>query len=641
MNGSAPDASPALRRMLAGMVLIVLATFAAYAPALRAGFIWNDSDYVTAPALRSWSGLGRIWFKLGATQQYYPFLHSAFWVEHQLWGDAPLGYHLLSVALHATSAILLLVLLRRLAVPGAAFAALVFALHPVCVESVAWVSEQKNTLSTVFYLLAAISYLRFIDQRRPGRYARASLFFVLAVLSKTVTATLPAALLVLVWWRTGRLSWRRDVVPLLPWLVFGAAAGLFSGWVERHYVGAEGSAFALTGLERLLLASRAVWFYAGKLVWPADLIFFYPRWTITSTSLAGYGFLLAGLAVFAVLVALCRRSRAPLAGALFFVGTLFPTLGFFNIYAFIFSYVADHWQYLASLGVIVPLCAGFAGTARGLALPVRQTAAAALLAVLGVLTWRQAGMYRDMETFYRTTIAKNPGAWMAHNNLGVFLTQNKRPGAQAEFEAALRVRPDYVPAQYNLGACLLDAGHAEEAVEHLQKALGTRHRDEVHLYLGEAFAELHRYDEAAAQYAIDTQLEPDNGAAWFGLGNALSRQGKLEAAASAFTEAVLVAPKDPEPAFALGDTFVALGRYPAAAAAYRRGLALAPDRAYAHANLGNVLLLSGQVEAAVAEYREALRERPGDPALAECLRRALEMQNSGAAPDGPGADTRR
>jgi tetratricopeptide (TPR) repeat protein len=625
--------------MLAGMALIVLASFAAYAPALRAGFIWNDSDYVTEPALRSWSGLGRIWFKLGATEQYYPFLHSAFWVEHQLWGAAPLGYHLLGVALHATSAILLLVLLRRLAVPGAAFAALVFALHPVCVESVAWVSEQKNTLSTVFYLLAAISYLRFVDRRRPGRYALASLLFVLAVLSKTVTATLPAALLVLAWWRTGRLSWRRDVVPLLPWLVFGAAAGLFSSWVERHYIGAEGPAFALTGLERLLLASRAVWFYAGKLVWPADLIFFYPRWTITSTSLAGYGYLVAALAGFAVLVAFRRRRRAPLAGALFFVGTLFPTLGFFNIYAFIFSYVADHWQYLASLGVIVPLCAGLAWAARGLALPVRQTAAAALLAVLGILTWRQAGMYRDMETFYRTTLAKNPGAWMAHNNLGVFLTENKRPGAQAEFEAALRVRPDYVPAQYNLGVCLLDSGHPEEAVEHLKKALGTRHRDEVHLYLGEALADLHRYDEAAAQYAIDTQLEPDNGAAWFGLGNALSRQGKLEAAAPAFAAAVLVAPKDPEPAFALGDTLVALGRYPAAAAAYRQGLARAPDRAYAHANLGNVLLLSGQVAAAVAEYREALRERPGDPALAECLRRALEEQNSRATVEGSGAAT--
>ena len=626
---SIPSLVPA--RTLAGMALIVLACFAAYAPVFRAGFIWNDSDYVTAPELRSLAGLCRIWFKVGATEQYYPFLHSAFWFEHRLWGDAPLGYHLLNVALHATSAILLLILLRRLAIPGAWLAAFVFALHPVYVESVAWVSEEKNTLSTVFYLLAAISYLRFVDRRKPGCYVLASLLFVVANLSKTVTATLPAALLVLAWWRTGTLSWRRDVVPLLPWLVFGAAAGLFSGWVERHFVGADGAAFALSGLERLLLAGRVVWFYAGKLVWPADLIFFYPRWTITSTSPAAYACVLAVLAALAVLVVICRRSRGPLAGALFFGGTLFPTLGFFNVYGFIFSYVADHWQYLPSLGVIVPLCAGLAWAARGLDLPVRRTAAAALLAVLAVLTWRQAGMYNDMETFYRTTLVKNPGAWMAHNNLGAYLLQNRLPGARAEFEAALCVRPDYVPAHYNLGLILLDSGHPEEAVVHLEKALGTRHRDEVHLYLGEALAELHRYAEAEAQYAVATRLEPDNGEAWFGLGNSIARQGRLEEAARVLAAAELVVPENPDLSFALGDVLVGLQRYPLAAAAYRRGLARAPDHAYAHANLGNILVLNGQIAAAIDEYREALRLRPGDPALAASLRRALEMQISGTA----------
>jgi Flp pilus assembly protein TadD len=607
---------------LRNWALIVFASFAAYAPALTAGFIWNDSDYVTEPALQGWSGLGRIWFKLGATEQYYPLLHSFFWIEHKLWGDAPLGYHLLSVALHATSAILLLVLLRRLAVPAAGFAALVFALHPVCVESVAWVSEQKNTFSTVFYLLAAISYLRFDEQRRPGRYVLASLLFLLAMLCKTVTATLPAALLVVAWWRNGGLSWRREVAPLLPWFGAGIAVGIFSGWVERHYVGAEGAAFALSGLERLLLASRAVWFYISKLVWPSDLIFFYPRWTISSADPAGYAYLVAALAVFAGLAAWRRHTRGPLAGALLFVGTLFPTLGFFNVYAFIFSYVADHWQYLSSLGMIGALSAGLAWVARGLPPAVRGTAAATLLVILGCLTWRQAGMYHDMETFYRTTLAKNPGAWMAHNNLGVFLLENKRPGAASEFEAALLVRPNYVPAHYNLGVCLLDAGHPAEAAAHLQLALGTRHRDRVHLYLGEALSGMGRYPEAADQYARATELEPDNAKAWSGLGNALAHQEKSALAAEAFATAMRLAPDDPEPAFALGDTLVTLEHYPEAAVAYRRGLTLAPDRAYAHANLGNILLMGGQVAAAVAEFREALRERPDDPTLTEMLHQA-------------------
>jgi tetratricopeptide (TPR) repeat protein len=617
---------------MAGMALIILATVAAYAPVFHAGFIWNDPDYVTAPTLQSWSGLWRIWTQLGATEQYYPFLHSAFWVEHRIWGDSPLGYHLLNVALHAASAVLLLVLLRRLAVPGAWLAAFVFALHPVCVESVAWVSEEKNTLSTVFYLAAAIAYLRFIDLRRRDRYALAALLFVLAVLSKTVTATLPAALLVLAWWRTGRLSWRRDAVPLLPWFAFGAVAGLFSGWVERHYIGAEGSAFDLGGLQRLLLASRAVWFYAGKLVWPADLIFFYPRWTISSDSLAAYGYLIGVLALLAGLVALARRNRAPLAGALFFAGTLFPTLGFFNVYAFVFSYVADHWQYLACLGVIVPLCAGFAWATRSLPRPAQLGAAAALLAVLAGLTWRQAGMYNDMETFYRTTIAKNPGAWMAYNNLGTYLDEHKLPGAMDQYKAALRIRPDYIPAQFNLGVALLDSGRFEEAVGHLRKAAGTRHRDNVHLYLGEALADLHRYAEAASEYSLHTQLEPDNGAAWLGLGNALASQGTLREAAAALATAARLMPQNPEPVFGLGDALAQLGRYPEAAAAYRRGLALAPDRAEARNNLGNVLILSGQVGAAVTEFREALRRRPGDPAIQKSLQWALELQTQGGVP---------
>jgi Flp pilus assembly protein TadD len=621
-------ATPSFRRPLAEIGLILFATFAAYAPTFRAGFIWNDDDYVTSAALRSWTGLGKIWFKLGATEQYYPVLHSAFWLEHRFWGDAPLGYHLLNAALHVTSAALLLALLRRLAVPGALLAALVFALHPVCVESVAWVSEQKNTLSTALCLAAALAYFGFVERRTAGRYALAALLFVLALFSKSVTATLPAALLVVLWWRQGSLLWRRDVAPLLPWLVLGAAFGLFSGWVERHYIGAEGAAFTLTGVERLLLASRAVWFYFGKLVWPSELIFFYPRWHISAASPAAYIYLVAALAVLAALILLARRQRAPLAGALLFAGTLFPTLGFFNVYAFIFSYVADHWQYLASLGVIVPLCAGFTCCTRGLLPAVRVAMAAALLFVLGFLTWQQAGMYRDMETFYRTTLRKNPDAWMAHNNLGVYLRENKRPGDQAEFEAALRVHPDYVPAQYNLGVCLLDAGHPAEALEHLQRASGTRHKDAVHLYLGEALAALHRDAEAETQYAIHAQLDPTSGAAWCGLGGAQVRQGKSAAAAESFARAEAAAPTDPEPAFALGDALVTLERYPAAASAYRRGLTLAPGRAYAHANLGNILLMEEQVAAAVTEFRAALHSRPNDPQLQESLQRALAVQAS-------------
>jgi hypothetical protein len=223
--------------------LVSLAVLAAYWPSLGGDFLWDDAGHVTNPTLQSWTGLARIWTEPGATQQYYPLLHTTFWLEHQLWGDAPIGYRLVNVLWHALSACLLVVLLRRLAVPGALLAGWIFALHPVATESVAWIAEQKNTLSTVFYLLAALAWLRFEDDRRPVRYAIATTWFVAALLTKTMTATLPAALLVLAWWRRGKLSWRNDTRPLVPWLVLGFGGGLFTAWFEHTGIGAQGAEF--------------------------------------------------------------------------------------------------------------------------------------------------------------------------------------------------------------------------------------------------------------------------------------------------------------------------------------------------------------------------------------------------------------
>ena len=252
--------------------LIFGATFLAYLPAVHGGFLWDDEGHVTKPELQSFHGLVRIWGEVGATQQYYPLLHSAFWVEHRLWGDSLVGYHLMNLLLHAGAACLVVAIMRRLALPGAGLAGLLFALHPVCVESVAWISEQKNTLSAVFYLGAMLAYLHFDRDRRRSHYYLALGLFLLALLSKTVTATLPAALLVIFWWQRARLDWRRDVLPLAPWLLLGACGGLFSAWMERTIIGAGGAEFALTPVQRGLVAGRAICFYLGKLAWPASTL---------------------------------------------------------------------------------------------------------------------------------------------------------------------------------------------------------------------------------------------------------------------------------------------------------------------------------------------------------------------------------
>ena len=539
--------------------LLFLAVFAAYAPALRGGFLWDDDGHVTRPDLRSLHGLGRIWFEVGATQQYYPVLHSAFWIEHRLWGDAPVGYHLVNVLLHAAAACLFALVLRRLAVPGAWLAGAIFALHPVCVESVAWISEQKNTLSLVCYLLAALIYLRWREgegagppARRRWLYGGATAFFLLALLSKSVTATLPAALLVVQWWKHGKLSWRKDVLPLLPWLAAAGAAGLFTAWVERRYIGAQGSAFDLGPLERCLLAGRVAWFYLGKLLWPSNLIFIYPHWTLRAGDPRQWIPLLAALAAALVLARLARHPggeagacrRGPLAALLLFVGSLFPALGFFNVYPFLFSYVADHFQYLASLGVLALAAAGgrraFAAVPSG----VSVLAGTAVLGLLGSLTWRQCRIYRDSPTLYRATIARNPDAWLAQFNLGDALLQEGRLAeAMAYYREAVRARPDYIEARNNLGGVLARLGRVPEAIAQFEAGLRFRPGDaKLHYNLANALADAGRLPEAVGEYQRALQLRPGYAGAHYHLGLALRALGRRPEAESQLREAARLAP---------------------------------------------------------------------------------------------------
>ncbi len=565
-----------------GFALFVV-TLVAYAPAITAEFIWNDSDYVTAPELRSLSGLWRIWFEVGATEQYYPLLHSAFWVQHQLWGDAPTGYHLVNIFLHATAACLLVATVRRLAIPGAWLAGFIFALHPVHVESVAWISEQKNTLSLVFYLIAALLYLRFEQERRRNLYLAATGVFVLSLLSKSVTATLPAAILVVLWWKRGRLEWRRDALPLLPWLVLGAAMGVFSGWVEKTYVGAQGSEFDLSLLQRSLLAGRVAWFYVGKLFWPADLIFIYPRWTVDPTQAWQWLFSLAVVVALVALWLIRGRWRAPLAAGLFFGGSLVPTLGFFNVYAFIYSYVADHWQYLPSIGLVVLASAGMTRALAAKSAGWRLGLPGALLAVLAILSFQQSRMYADMRTFYATTIAKNPECWMAYNNLGNLLrNRGEFQLARVQLQEALRVRPDLYKVHYNLGNVLWDLRLPSDATRSYERAL---------------------------------ELKPDYPDAHNHLGRVLLSQGRRTEALHHLQEALRLDPGYHDARNNLGMALRDMGRLDEAVAEFERVIRVEPLMAAAHLNLALTLSILGRTSEATESYQTARRLNPRIPEL--------------------------
>ena len=585
-------------RSVALWLLLVVVTLAAYWPALRGGLVWDDDAHVTKAALRSWAGLGRIWFELGATQQYYPVLHSAFWLEHRLWGDAVLGYHLLNVGLHAACAGLLVLVVRRLALPGAWLAGLLFALHPVHVESVAWITEQKNTLSLLFYLLAALAYLRFDRERQAVFYWIATGLFALMLLTKTVTASLPAALLVVFWWQRGRLDWRRDLVPLVPWFVLGAAGGLFTAWVERALIGADGAAFDLGWVQRALLAGRVVWFYLGKLFWPAELIFTYPRWTIAAGVPWQYLFPAALLALLGTLWALRTRGRGPLAGLLIFGGSLFPVLGFFNVFPFKYSYVADHFQYLASLGVIVPVAAGLAAAWLRLTDPGFRRAglllAALLLAALALLTRRQAADYRDSEALYRATLARNPASFMAHSNLGVILAlvPEQRSAAIAHFSAALRINPDLQETHYNLANALSKTpGQAEAAIAHYHTALKLKpDYTDAHNNLAILLMKIPgQQREAIGYYEIALRLRPSDANIHFNLALALLKQtGRLTDAITHLEAVLRLQPNDAEAHNKLGEALLLTSRSAESRAYFEAALLIKPAYRAAKENLAKL-----------------------------------------------------
>ncbi len=550
--------------------LLAAAVVVAYLPALRAGFVWNDDTYLTNNrTLDGGAGLRAIWADPRANEQYYPLVFSSFWVEKRLWGLRPLGYHLVNVLLHAASALLLWRLLRRLAVGGAWFGAALFALHPVCVESVAWVTERKNTLSLLLSLLAALAYLAWSERRaavaghgarrghapdlppwyrRPGAlYAGALALFTLALLAKTTAALLPAVLLVLAWWRAGRLG-GADVRPLVPFFAIGAALALNTAWLETTVVRASGSEWALSPAGHLVLAGRAVAFYAGKLVWPTDLAFIYPRWAIDAAAARQWPPALAALAVLAAAWALRGRlGRGPLAAALLFGGVLVPALGFFNVYAMRYSWVADHFAYQA-VAVGAACVAAAIATLAGSSLARRRAAAAAgvaVLAALGTLTFRHAEEFAGAETLWRATLARNPGCFMCHTNYGFLLyRQGRVADAIDHFRASLRLKPDNVPALLNLAKVDEDRGRLDEAASELRQALAVDPADPTVLVnLGTVYTKAGRYEDAIGAYRDALRYpSPDDYLAHNGLGVALIRQGRRTEAVEEFREALRLRP---------------------------------------------------------------------------------------------------
>jgi len=642
---------------LAAGAALFLTTAAAYLPVRDAGYIWDDDSYITTNAtLWTPGGLGRIWSDFRATPQYYPLVFTTFWIEYRLWGLNPLGYHAVNVVLHACSALLLWRVLRRLELPGAWVIAAVFAVHPVHVESVAWVTERKNVLSGLMYLVAAWSYLRFdpgllrsdAPARNPAFYVPALFAFCLALVSKTVTGTLPAALLLLAWWKKGRLA-LRDAAPMLPMFAAAVVMSRITVATEKYHVRTVDLDLGLTFIDRVLLAGRAAWFYASKLIWPRNLAFSYEKWRIDSTAWWQWVFPAALVLVVAGLwLARHRIGRGPLAAALFFVGTLFPALGFVDVYPFRYSWVADHFQYLASIGPIAAVIAAAAIVARRIHRLAAMAPAVGLLATLAALTYAQCGIYRDQESLWTDTIRKNPTGWMAHENLGGYLARQGRfDEARFHFERAAALNPDrsrsssheafaamtagdYSRAielfereqsevgdtpfiQVNLGLCRMELGQYEAALRHFDTAIAMRaEHAPAWFHRGRLLFRLKRPIEAEAALERALQHDRTNVEAYRLIARLLAARGQLDAAAKQLDEALVVKPND---VATLHDSAMLLarrGHVSEALARARRAMTIAPQSGDAHRLLGMLLLQSGDAAAGIEALRRAAELSPTD-----------------------------
>ncbi len=483
------DRGTAGRKFFLGALLAVL-TVLVYLPSTRCGFIWDDDCYVTDnQCLESTEGLKQIWLNLKTNKQYYPLVFTSFWIEHFFFGHQPLVYHFNNILLHAANAVLLWMILGRLRVPFAWIAAAVFALHPINVETVAWITERKNLLSAFFSGFSLLAYFRVFPpaERRDGTadfvsetgrtasYFLSLAFFSCALFSKTVTAVLPVVILILFWWRKKRIE-SRQLLTLLPFFVFSGLAATVTIVLEKGHAGACGPPWDLTFVERILIAGRALWFYAAKLFWPDRMIFIYPRWSIDVFSVWPYLFPLGFMALLAALWWGRRRlGRAPLVAVLVYAVILSPALGFINFYPMRYSFVADHFQYLAGIPLVAMAVGGlgYFSSRRGKDKTCCIRALClVLLLVLGFRSWQEQGKFQSAETLWKDTLAKNKNCWMAWVHMGNILAMEKREVAAAEqhFRTALEIAENF-EAHINLGHILEARGAFAAAEDHYEQAL--------------------------------------------------------------------------------------------------------------------------------------------------------------------------
>ncbi len=621
--------------------IILFLTLVVYIPAMQAGFIWDDDLFLTKnPLIKASDGLYRFWFTTEPLD-YFPLVSTSLWLEWRLWGIHATGYHVVNIVLHAISSVLIWLVLRRLKIPGAWLAALIFAVHPVNVESVAWITERKNTQPMVFYLLTILAYLRFEEDAKRRWYLLALFLHFLALLGKPSIVMLPFVLLGCVWWQRGSIT-RTDLARSVPFFMLSAFFGLLTVWFQYNVAIGDDIVRTDNFLGRLAGAGCAVWFYLYKALIPYNLSFMYPRWEINSASVISYVPVILLSGFFALFWRYQKGwGKAFMFGLGYFVVTLFPVLGFFDINFMRFSLVTDHWQYTSIIGVIALAVGLGAWTSRDWRGPRRQLARVAALAVVcmfSLLTWVQCHVYKDLESLWRDTIAKNPKAWMAHSNLGTLLaSQGKFDEAIEHCSEALRINPTHAWIQGALANALAAQGRLDEAISHFSEAV-TFKPDfaEAHNDLGLALKKQGRVEEAISHFLEAVKIKPDFAEAQLNLGLALAEQGRVGDAVEHFYEAVRADPELGDAHYNLGLALAFQGRRDEAISYLSQAVKIKPTFAEAHLNLGALLASQGRLEEAIGHFQEALRIKPDFVQAKQYLTLALrDSQRQGDVSSAP------
>jgi len=655
------------RDWLWGLIL-VLAVIVAYSPVWWAGYIWDDDVVVTAnPVIIGPFGLKEIWTTSAA--DICPLTLTTFWVEHALWGLEPLPYHLVNVFMHGACAVLLWRVLRSLQVPGAWLGAALWALHPVQVESVAWITEMKNTQSGLFFLLAILFFVKWVKARdlngQSGgdwNYASILFFAALAMVSKSSTVILPVVLCLCAWWIEGRWHWR-NLARIIPVFLMAIAASALALWTQGLALATViGRQWVRTWPERLVTTGDVFWFYLGKLFWPHPLITVYPRWQIDAGQWFSY---LPLLSVMIILFIFWFKreswSRHWFFVFAYFLAALLPVLGLIDNRIFRFSLVFDHFQYLASIG---PLALVGAGLARfsDFVIPekpwLQSSLCAGLLLFIGMLSWQRAWAYESSETLWTNTLAWNPNCWVgynclgnellheskfdaamiqyqkaleinpnyaeAYNNVGIILTQKGQvQKARVQYYRALAIDPNFAAARYNLGANLDHKGEVDSAIDQYEKAVELDPNVAKDPYdLGIIFANKGQLDAAIAQFQMALEIDPTWVEVRYNLGLALEQKGQMDEAIAQYQNALAINPNYADARNNLGTAFLQRGRTDEAMAQYEKALEINPNIAEARNNLGWILLQKGKVEEAIVQFQDAVRLKPDFSAAQNNLAKA-------------------